>query len=338
MLERYRHAKPYGEESVPLTLPFDLFRSILGPKRLLGFGLASGLLSALLLPGALQAQGTSPEAPNVAEPAAGLGTLRFINPRARVTLPEPMPGPVLRFVVADDFPPFAFIDGEGRLAGAHIDLIRSVCATLDLPCTLQARRFEQVLSAVDEDPNNLVLVAGLAITPQNARLLTFSLPYYRFAGRFISLRAAQPAPDGEAREQGVPEPPSDWIAGARIGVVDNTAHGAFLAEAYGDTNVERFTSADLMYQALRRGDVSHAFGDGVDFAFWLAGSQSGDCCTFVGQPLFSRTFFGEGLAFAVPHGQSTLVQALNAALARLEGSGELEAILLTAFPLDPLAQ
>jgi len=43
-----------------------------------------------------------------------------------------------------------------------------------------------------------------------------------------------------------------------------------------------------------------------------------------------------GLAFAVPQGQPQLVQALNAALTRLESSGELETIMLTAFPLDPL--
>jgi polar amino acid transport system substrate-binding protein len=252
----------------------------------------------------------------------GLSDLRFINPRARIALPEPMPGPVLRFVVADDFPPFAFLDGTGRLAGVHIDLIRAVCDTLDLPCTLQARRFDQVTAAANEDPNNLVLAAGLAITRQNAERFTFSLPYYRFAARFIGAQSDEPDPD--------------WIDNARIGVVENTAHAAFLRDAYADTDIETFTTAQAMLRALRREDISHAFGDGVDLAIWLAGNQSGDCCAFVGQPIFSVTYFGEGLAFAVPRGQSQLVQALNAALIRLESSGELETIMLTAFPLDPL--
>lgn len=252
----------------------------------------------------------------------GLSDLRFINPRARIALPEPMPGPVLRFVVADDFPPFAFLDGTGRLAGVHIDLIRAVCDTLDLPCTLQARRFDQVTVAANEDPNNLVLAAGLAITRQNAERFTFSLPYYRFAARFIGAQSDEPNPD--------------WIDNARIGVVENTAHAAFLRDAYADTDIEAFPTAQAMLRALRREDISHAFGDGVDLAIWLAGNQSGDCCAFVGQPIFSVTYFGEGLAFAVPRGQSQLVQALNAALIRLESSGELETIMLTAFPLDPL--
>lgn len=254
--------------------------------------------------------------------SAGLSDLRFINPRARIALPEPMPGPVLRFVVADDFPPFAFLDGTGRLAGVHIDLIRAVCDTLDLPCTLQARRFDQVTAAAQEDPNNLVLAAGLAITRQNAERFTFSLPYYRFAARFIGAQSD--------------EPDVNWIDNARIGVVDNTAHAAFLRDAYADTDIEAFPTAQAMLRALRRDDISHAFGDGVDLAIWLAGNQSGDCCAFVGQPIFSVTYFGEGLAFAVPRGQSQLVQALNAALIRLESSGELETIMLTAFPLDPL--
>jgi polar amino acid transport system substrate-binding protein len=252
----------------------------------------------------------------------GLSELRFINPRARIALPEPMPGPVLRFVVADDFPPFAFLDGTGRLTGVHIDLIRAICDTLDLPCTLQARRFDQVTAAAQEDPDNLVLAAGLAITGDTAERFTFSLPYYRFAARFVGLRSA--------------ENEADWIDAARIGVVENTAHAAFLRDAYADADMVPFADAPAMLVALQRGEISHAFGDGIDLAFWLASDRSGDCCVFVGQPVFSVPYFGEGLAFAVPRGQSLLVQALNAALIRLEGSGELETIMLTAFPLDPL--
>ncbi|MFN3170766.1 MAG: transporter substrate-binding domain-containing protein [Hyphomicrobiales bacterium] len=293
--------------------------------------MAALLLMVLAAPGSSSAQEvqSADESPAEQDGAGsdtatsiGLSDLRFINPRARIALPEPMPGPVLRFVVADDFPPFAFLDGTGRLAGVHIDLIRAVCDTLDLPCTLQARRFDQVTAAANEDPNNLVLAAGLAITRQNAERFTFSLPYYRFAARFIGTQSDEPDPD--------------WIDNARIGVVENTAHAAFLRDAYADTDIETFTTAQAMLRALRREVISHAFGDGVDLAIWLAGNQSGDCCAFVGQPIFSVTYFGEGLAFAVPRGQSQLVQALNAALIRLESSGELETIMLTAFPLDPL--
>lgn len=274
-----------------------------------------------------QLSGQTPEQSSTTQAAGSLGlqTLRFINPGDRIALPEPMPGPVLRFVVADDFPPFAFIDGAGRLAGLHIDLVRSVCATLDLPCTLQARRFDQVLAAVDEDPSNLVLVAGLSVNQDNAEQLAFSLPYYRFAARFIV------AGDTEHSEL-----PDDWIEAALIGVVQGTAHAAFLLQAYGQERVALFADADAMRDALRRGEVTHAFGDGVDMAIWLGGRASNACCAFAGDPVFSRAFFGEGLTFAVPRGQPRLVQALNAALSRLESSGDLERLMLTSFPLDPL--
>lgn len=286
--------------------------------------LACITMLALIVPASAQEADveSAPSEEIATEQTSGLSTLRFINPRARIALPEPMPGPVLRFVVNDDFPPFAFIDGAGRLAGAHIDLIRGVCTTLNIPCTLQARRFDQVLAAVEEDPDNLVLAAGIAVSDDTAEELSFSLPYYRFAGRFMSLKTTENSPD--------------WVDRAQIGVVENTAHAAFLRAAYADASVQIFRNARAMYGALRRNEISHAFADGVDLALWMASDRSSDCCAFVGQPIFSLTYFGEGLAFAVPRGQPQLVQALNAALARLESSGELEAIMLTAFPLDPL--
>lgn len=271
-------------------------------------------------------EGTIPSTSDpVSAPFPGLGSTRFINPRARVALPEPMPGPVLRFVVADDFPPFAFIDGAGRLAGLHIDLVRSVCATLDLPCTLQARRFDQVLGAVEEDPNNLVLVAGLTVRDGVGPPLNFSLPYYRFAARFVGVETDDDAPL-----------PDDWLDEATLGVVQNTAHAALLQQAYGQAQITTYPTTRAMMRGLRRGEVAYGFGDGVDLAIWLGGSQSNNCCAFFGDPVFSLAHFGEGLAFAVPAGQPQLVQALNAALARLEESGDMERIMLTAFPLDPL--
>lgn len=256
------------------------------------------------------------------EPAYGLSDLRFINPRARIGLPEPMPGPVIRFVVADDFPPFAFIDGAGRLAGVHVDLVRRICSTLDLACTLQARRFDRVLAAVDENPDNLVLAAGLAVGEETAERFAFSRPYYRFAARFLTAEDVD-------QEEG-------WQADAIIGVVDGTAHAAYLREAYTEPDIIGFADAETLFRSVRQGDVTHAFGDGVDLAFWLASDRSAECCRLVGTPIFSAPFFGEGLAFAVPHGQAELIQALDAALARLESSGELETLMLTAFPLDPL--
>ena len=283
------------------------------------------LLVLAIAPHGAMAQDAEEAAPgSLAQPQAGggLADLRFINPRARIALPEPMPGPVLRFVVDDDFPPFAFLDGTGRLSGVHIDLIRGVCATLDLPCTLQARRFDQVTAAAQEDDNNLVLAAGLAITRENAERFAFSLPYYRFAARFITTRSTGVGPDD------VDEP--------RIGVLAGTAHAAFLADTYDAMDVATFPAPQAMYRALRDGEITHVFADGVDLVFWLASPQAADCCVLVDQPIFSASYFGEGLAFAVPRGQTQLVQALNAALTRLELSGELETIMLTAFPLDPL--
>ena len=64
----------------------------------------------------------------------------FWDPKRRVERPPAGAVPAIRFVTTDDFPPFNFLDADGRLTGFNVDLARAICAELDIRCTIQARR------------------------------------------------------------------------------------------------------------------------------------------------------------------------------------------------------
>src|SRR5690606_13799144 len=122
-----------------------------------------------------------------------------------------------RFVTTDDFPPFNFIDKDGRLTGFNVDLSRAICDELAIRCTIQVREWDDTLNALRQG-NADAVIAGLAITAAAREELDFSDVYMRWPARFVVRRDAGPidlSPDG--------------LKGKTLAVVARTAHEAYLA-------------------------------------------------------------------------------------------------------------
>ncbi len=54
----------------------------------------------------------------------------------------------IRFLTADDYPPFEFMGPDGTLAGFNVDLARAICDELQASCTIQPRRWDNLLDAM----------------------------------------------------------------------------------------------------------------------------------------------------------------------------------------------
>src|SRR5207253_2695926 len=87
-----------------------------------------------------------------------------------------------------------------------------------------------------------------------------------------------------------------------------------LIAALGDNHGDAIIASLSPSPALRRGEVDLLFGDGIQLAFWLNGTDSGNCCEFRGGPFTESRYFGEGVGIAVRRGNDTLRQAFNWAL------------------------
>ena len=48
--------------------------------------------------------------------------------------------------------------------------------------------------------------------------------------------------------------------------------------------------------------VDFIFGDVISLAFWINGTDLGDCCAFSGGPFVESRYFGEGIGIAVRKG------------------------------------
>ena len=263
-----------------------------------------------------------PSAPAAWAQSAGTNAIPgFWDPKRRVERPPATSVPAIRFVTTDDFPPFNFLNEDGRLTGFNVDLARAICDELQIRCTIQAREWDDTLNALRQGTADAI-IAGLAITTAAREELDFSDVYMRWPGRFIVRRDAAPL-----------ELTPDGLKGKTLAVVARTAHEAYLAAFFPEVGRKLYPTPEAAREAVKSGDADAHFGDGMQLSFWLQSEAAGDCCMFLGGPYLESRFFGEGLAIAVPVGAENLKHALNAALAALQEKGVYAELYLRYFPV-----
>jgi polar amino acid transport system substrate-binding protein len=264
--------------------------------------------------------------PNIARPvveAAPQAVPGFWDPRRRPDRPDLSRITVIRFLTETDYPPFNFTGPDGNPAGFNVDLARMICDEIKVTCTVQMRRFETLLDAISSNRGDAI-IASLAVTPQLRARLDFSDPYYRVPARFVSRR------DSVMREV---RPES--LEGRKVGVIAGTSHEAYLKVMFTDVELHAYPNDEALRAALRRGEVDFIFGDAISLAFWINGTDSGDCCAFAGGPFVESRYFGEGIGIAVRKGNDLLRQALNWALFRLWEKGRYTDLWLHYFSVSP---
>ncbi len=261
---------------------------------------------------------------SLAHPAAAGGGVfvpGFWDPHHHATKPDLTGLRSLRFLTEDDYPPFHFALPDGTLSGFDVDLARAICEELKITCTIQARRYDTLIDALNDDQGD-ALMAAIRIDSQTRVKLDFSGPYYTTPARFASLKAmgAEPA---------TPES----LRGKTVGVQTKSAHEAYLERFFPDTIRKSYESQKLLREALVKGDIDTIFGDGISLSLWLESQDGRHCCGFRGGPYTDTKFFGEGAGIAVKKGNSQLRQVLDYALAALAARGTYTNLYLKYFPL-----
>lgn len=247
----------------------------------------------------------------------------FWDPRRRPDRPDLSRITVIRFLTETDYPPFNFTGPDGNPAGFNVDFARLLCAEIKVTCTIQMRRFETLLDSLAANRGDAA-IASLAPTPQIRQRVDFTDPYYRAPARFVTRKDAV-----------LPEIRPEYLEAKKVGVIGGSSHEAYLKALFTDAQLVAFPNDDALRQALRRGDVDFIFGDAISLAFWINGTDSGDCCAFTGGPFTESRYFGEGVGIAVRRGNDVLRQALNWAMFRVWEKGQYTDLWLRYFSVSP---
>lgn len=247
----------------------------------------------------------------------------FWDPRRRPERPDLSRISIIRFLTETDYPPFDYAGPDGNPAGFNVDLARQLCEEIKVACTVQMRRFDTLIDALNRNEGDAV-IASISPTPDMRKRVDFSDPYYRVPARFVSRKDV-------AFEEIKPEA----LEGKKIAVVAGTAHEAYLKELFTEAELHPYPSQEAARTALKKGEVDLLFGDGISLAFWLNGTDSAGCCVFRGGPYTESRFFGEGIGIAVRRNNDLLRQAFNWALFQLWEKGRFTDLWLRYFPISP---
>jgi polar amino acid transport system substrate-binding protein len=259
-----------------------------------------------------------------AQPADGGSALPgFWDPRRRPERPDTSRITQIRFLTEVDYPPFNYAGADGNPAGFNVDLARLICDELKITCTIQMRRFDTLVPALNENRGDAV-IASIAVTQESRKLMDFSDPYYRPVARFVA-----------RRENATSAIKPEQLEARKVAVVAGSAHEAYLKALFTEAELRAFPNAEAAREALRSGAVDYLFGDGIALSFWLNGTDAGGCCAFAGGPFLESGFFGEGVGIAVKSGNDTLRLAFNWALFRLWEKGRFTDLWLRYFPVSP---
>ena len=279
-------------------------------------------MAALFLAGAAGAPQAEEAAPTATPSSVAIPN--FWNPRARGERVEaPQIGRAVRFLTDDEFPPLHFAGPDGNPTGFSVELARAVCERLSISCTVQARRFDGLLDAL-QDKQGDVVAAAIPLTPALRAQFLATRPYFRWPARFAA-----------RSDRGLPAPSAQALDGRSVAVIEGSAHAAYLKAFFPKAQAKTFTDLSAAEGALRRSEVDYVFADGLNLALWIGGQDSEKCCAFSGGDYLENRYFGEGIGLVTRQEDAALSRALDDALQRVWDDGKYAELYLRFFPVSP---
>jgi 4-carboxymuconolactone decarboxylase len=139
-------------------------------------------------------------------------------------------GGVIRFLTETNYPPFNFAGPDGNPQGFNVDLARMLCEELKVACTIQMRRFETLIAALNGNQGDAA-IASIAATVEMRARVDFTDAYYRTPARFVA-----------KRDSPIDDPLPERLEGKRVAVVAGTAHTRSPLQQLFSTHVARGAS------------------------------------------------------------------------------------------------
>lgn len=215
--------------------------------------------------------------------------------------------PVLVMATNAAFPPYEYYEGD-EIVGVDAEIAALIADKLGMQLQIEDMEFESIITAVKSGKADIGM-AGMTITEERLQSVSFSTSYA--TGKQVII-----VPEGSDIAE-----PSD-LEGKTIGVQLSTTGDIYVTLDYVDTGlsqIERYNKGADAVQALAQGKIDAVVIDNEPAKVFVAQND--------GLTILETEYIIEEYAICVAPENTELLDQINAALAELAESGEIQAIL-----------
>jgi len=213
----------------------------------------------------------------------------------------------VRMATEGAYPPYNFVNDQGKIDGFEIELGNELCKRASLECTWVKNDWDSIIPNLVSS-NYDTIMAGMNISDERKKAIDFTDPY-------------------------TPPPPSAYMAlkpdadieGGIVAAQTNTIQAAHVAET-GATLLE-FATGEETIAAVRNGEADAVFAD-RDFLAPALAESNGELVWVDGKDMIE---LGEGIGMGVRKSDGELKEKFNTAIQSMKDDGTLNAMLKKWF-------
>jgi ABC-type amino acid transport substrate-binding protein len=205
------------------------------------------------------------------------------------------------------YPPFSMYNDEGELVGFDVDVSRAIAGEMGKEADIITTAWDGILPGLMADKYDLI-IGSMAVTPQRQNAVNFSEPYYRSGAQLFV--AKQYADEIKSIED---------IGDRAVGVNQGETYQDFLEQNHPDVTIKTYQGVPSIFADIENGRIVGFVSDRLVGMYQI--NQAGAELVPVGDMLYAET-----MAIPVKKDRPELLDQVNAALAALKESGELDRI------------
>ena len=98
-------------------------------------------------------------------------------------------GMKIRIATEGAYPPFNFVDKDGKLQGFDVDIANALCEQMKADCTIVAQDWDGIIPGLLARKYDAI-IASMSITDERKKKVDFSDKYYKTPARCVGRKGA----------------------------------------------------------------------------------------------------------------------------------------------------
>ena len=247
----------------------------------------------------------------------------LVGALALILSPMAMAEKPVRIGIEAAFPPFAYKEADGKLAGFDYDIGNALCEEMKVKCTWIEQEFDGLIPALKVRKFDAVL-SSMSITEDRKKSVDFTHKYYSTPAK-LAMKAGTQLGD-----------PLKELKGKKIGVQRSSVYDRYATGVFAPAGAQivRYSSQNEVFLDLQAGRLDATLADSVNLEDGFLKTEAGKGFAFVGPDFTDAKYLGEGQGIAVRKGDKALAEKFNQAIAAIRANGTYKKVQDTYFSFD----